>query len=535
MTHDFNDLAHELWAMAQGPQPVEDAVRAIAARLTTTQGDAPPTAVAPMLKAGWDACLRMVFSLTDQAQDETADKSDAFERGRRFEAKSIARAMSAIGPEHCDDLRAALTSAPEEQKVVEIRSAVALQAAHRLGFLRAAGWMQCDYLFEDVEGETYRKDRDRDIRPMIEAAPAETPPAAGAIDAREQEGDLLQFAPKFSGVSSPEPTLERVIWRYYLSQINDEQEARNYAATYIEALRTAIASRSEAPAVGAIDAREQEVDLIARGMSWADTMTHMKEACAQSGVPWNEDTQPKSLVINVMQRVANAAHKTGFLLGLERAALASRSEAPAAAGATQAAIGAALAPMDRSTWTEDHVRTYPRKAAAIINAALATPAEIPPAAAPAQAVEANQPKLVVKLRSFPESNGKRNWTAMICREAPWHGLAGNCGGITVEQGEYWNRVAYYAERTCFLLGQRDTEPNIRDYGDDIQTPDEWKGEIRAAPASTPPAVAAPAQTVEVSDVIEWLGNHYQEYPNIASLCEAMRVALQASKPEGGGQ
>lgn len=47
MTHDFNDLAHELWAMAQGPQPVEDAVRAIAARLTTTQGAAPPTAVAP--------------------------------------------------------------------------------------------------------------------------------------------------------------------------------------------------------------------------------------------------------------------------------------------------------------------------------------------------------------------------------------------------------------------------------------------------------------------------------------------------------
>lgn len=66
--------------------------------------------------------------------------------------------------------------------------------------------------------------------------------------------------------------------------------------------------------------------------------------------------------------------------------------------------------------------------------------------------------------------------------------------------------------------------------------DHWGEEVTiAAPASTPPAVAAPAQTVEVSDVIEWLGNRYQEYPNIASLCEAMRVALQASKPEGGGQ
>ena len=33
-----------------------------------------------------------------------------------------------------------------------------------------------------------------------------------------------------------------------------------------------------------------------------------------------------------------------------------------------------------------------------------------------------QPKLKVIVRSYPESNGKRNWTAMIMREDPWGGL-----------------------------------------------------------------------------------------------------------------
>lgn len=87
-----------------------------------------------------------------------------------------------------------------------------------------------------------------------------------------------------------------------------------------------------------------------------------------------------------------------------------------------------------------------------------------------------QPKLKVEVVSFPESNGKRNWTALLLREERWDGLVGSCGGITIEWGEYWNRVAYEAERTKFLLGLRETEPWILDYGDDIKTPEDWKGE-----------------------------------------------------------
>lgn len=93
-----------------------------------------------------------------------------------------------------------------------------------------------------------------------------------------------------------------------------------------------------------------------------------------------------------------------------------------------------------------------------------------------------QPRLSVRLTSFPESNGKRNWTALLVRVEPWGGLVGNCGGISIAHGELWNRVAYEAERAKLLIGERDTEPDILDYGDDIKTPEEWRGEVRGGRA-----------------------------------------------------
>jgi len=96
-----------------------------------------------------------------------------------------------------------------------------------------------------------------------------------------------------------------------------------------------------------------------------------------------------------------------------------------------------------------------------------------------------QPRLTVRVASFPESNGKRNWTALLMRVEPWRGLIGNCGGITIARGELWNRVAYEAECARALLGERDTEPHILDYGDDIHTPEEWAGEVRGGRALRP--------------------------------------------------
>lgn len=85
------------------------------------------------------------------------------------------------------------------------------------------------------------------------------------------------------------------------------------------------------------------------------------------------------------------------------------------------------------------------------------------------------PELKVRLTSFPETNGKRNWTALILRVEPFDKLIGNCGGITVDRGEYWNRVAYEAECARFLLGERQSEPDILEYGEDVKTPQEWTG------------------------------------------------------------
>lgn len=87
-----------------------------------------------------------------------------------------------------------------------------------------------------------------------------------------------------------------------------------------------------------------------------------------------------------------------------------------------------------------------------------------------------QPELKVEVVSYPESNGRRNWTALIRRVEPFDGLVGTGGGVVLDRGEYWNRVAYAAERAKFLIGLRDKEPFIHDYGDDIETPKQWKGE-----------------------------------------------------------
>lgn len=104
-------------------------------------------------------------------------------------------------------------------------------------------------------------------------------------------------------------------------------------------------------------------------------------------------------------------------------------------------------------------------------------AAAPPAARSIQAGEPEQPRLTVRLTSFPESNGKRNWTALLVRTEKFDGLVGTCGGISLARGELWNRVAYEAERARYLIGERVTEPYILDYGDDIHTPEEWVGEV----------------------------------------------------------
>jgi len=85
-----------------------------------------------------------------------------------------------------------------------------------------------------------------------------------------------------------------------------------------------------------------------------------------------------------------------------------------------------------------------------------------------------QPTLTVVIVSYPESNGKRNWTALLKRVEPFDGLIGNNGGITIAHGEYYNRVAYAADRARFLIGEMSDEPHIVDYAEDVHTEEEWR-------------------------------------------------------------
>ena len=136
-----------------------------------------------------------------------------------------------------------------------------------------------------------------------------------------------------------------------------------------------------------------------------------------------------------------------------------------------------------------------------------------------------QPRLTVRVQSFPESNGKRNWTALLMRVDPWGGLVGNCGGITIARGEFWNRVAYEAECARALLGERDTEPFILDYGDDITTPDQWAGEVRGG---------RPVRELRGADAAEpKCSPTLTECPrckNVISKCDGILAATPSASP-----
>lgn len=58
----------------------------------------------------------------------------------------------------------------------------------------------------------------------------------------------------------------------------------------------------------------EEVDLVARGMTWDAADSLIRDCVAQAGLDWNL----KPMAINLLHRVANAVHKEGFSLVLER-------------------------------------------------------------------------------------------------------------------------------------------------------------------------------------------------------------------------
>lgn len=75
----------------------------------------------------------------------------------------------------------------------------------------------------------------------------------------------------------------------------------------------------------------------------------------------------------------------------------------------------------------------------------------------------SQPKLSVWFGAMPESNGKKNWTAILHR--------GDLSeGLTLDRSEYHDRVRYEADRARHLIGELAEEPDILAYDDQLRSP-----------------------------------------------------------------
>lgn len=78
-----------------------------------------------------------------------------------------------------------------------------------------------------------------------------------------------------------------------------------------------------------------------------------------------------------------------------------------------------------------------------------------------------QHKLTVWFGCFPESNGKSNWSAMLCRVKE-DGMPDVFSGFQFARSEYTDRVRYEADCMKFLIGEIDVEPFILDYDSELQ-------------------------------------------------------------------
>lgn len=68
---------------------------------------------------------------------------------------------------------------------------------------------------------------------------------------------------------------------------------------------------------------------------------------------------------------------------------------------------------------------------------------------------------------MPESNGKRNWTVMLCRA---DSTLFDDSAVTFERTEYYDRARYEADRLRYLIGETDKQPDLWDYDPDIKEP-----------------------------------------------------------------
>ncbi len=101
-------------------------------------------------------------------------------------------------------------------------------------------------------------------------------------------------------------------------------------------------------------------------------------------------------------------------------------------------------------WHEDNPEEFEKALEEIFGA----PAEV-------KVKTSNEHPLTVWFGSMPESNGKKNWTAILHR-------GDIVEGFTIARSEYHDRVRYDADCVKYLVGEIETEPSILDYDGELQ-------------------------------------------------------------------
>lgn len=79
---------------------------------------------------------------------------------------------------------------------------------------------------------------------------------------------------------------------------------------------------------------------------------------------------------------------------------------------------------------------------------------------------ARQPALTVWEGAMPESNGKSNFTSLLCRKG---GGIFDTDAFTIARSEYPGRVKYEADRVRYLIGELAERPCITDYDVDAHS------------------------------------------------------------------
>lgn len=132
--------------------------------------------------------------------------------------------------------------------------------------------------------------------------------------------------------------------------------------------------------------------------------------------------------------------------------------------------------MRREFLLPEAVASYAHHTGATFTPLYAAPRLAAPVAGP------QAPKLTVRFGSMPESNGKANWTATLCRAGD-DSLRALMDGYGFARSEYHDRVRYEADCMRFLIGELDKEPDILAYDADMLSPPVNAGKT-IPPAST---------------------------------------------------